>query len=198
MGASSVKPTWIRSVQLVACSAALALVDQRGADLIGAKPAILKESRLLCTFGRESGQPGPELAPAHIRRELIPCDLGRAERLLDGLVGNSMLTQLRPNSDRPLAPSGMMVNEARDEPLVGHEPLGVERCHDALDRICVMTLGGELALELFDTVLSPGKQADRRNLDRFVVGCHDDRNFRRFPKGSAAPDPEASTRPASD
>ena len=89
-GTFSVKPTWIRRAQLVARSVVPALIDQRGANLIGGKPAILKESGLLCTFGRGSGAGSSELAPAHVGRKRLPVDIARTERQLDRICFYSL------------------------------------------------------------------------------------------------------------
>lgn len=169
MGASSVKPTWIRRIRLIAP----ALIDQRGADLIGGKPSILKESRLLCTFGQRTRGFGSEFSAAHLDRNCLPIDVGGSERIIDGARRDALLAQLGADSDGSLSSFGVVVNEARDESLVGNEPLGAELLHDAVDCVCVMAFCGQLAFELLGAVLPAREQANGRDLDRFVIGCHE-------------------------
>ncbi len=122
----------------------------------------MKESGLLCTFGRGSGAGSSELAPAHVGRKRLPVDIARAERLLDRIRFYSLLAQLVPDPDGSLPSFCVMMHEARHEPFVGHESLRAELLHDPPDRIRVVTLSDQLAFELQHSVLAPGQQAYRR------------------------------------
>ena len=96
---------------------------QGGTDLIGGKPAILKESGLLCTFGHRTRGAGSEFPATHLERNRLPIDIGRSERLVNGVGRDPLLAQLRADSDGSLSPFGVVVNESGNESLVGDEPL---------------------------------------------------------------------------
>jgi hypothetical protein len=140
-----------------------------GADLIGRKPSILKESRLLCTFRHARGAPHPEFSPADLGGGTHPIYRGVGDLLLDVEVGNALLPEFRANPDGPLASTRVMVHEGGHEPLVRDELFCPELLEDAVNRALIMALGGQLALELTRAVLTPSEESDRRDLD-FLVG----------------------------
>lgn len=165
-GAVSVGPTWIGRIQ-VGRDFALAFVDQSGADLIGGKPAILKESGLLCTFGRRTGPCGSKLAPTNRNSNLGPVDFGCGKRPRDRFVRNSVLAQLCPNSDRSLSALCVVMNEACYETIVGHQPFRAELLYDAFDGFNFMTFTDQLALELVRSVLASSEKPNGSDFGPF-------------------------------
>jgi hypothetical protein len=97
-----------------------------GADLISRKPAILKESRLLCTFRPACWALRPEFPPADRGGRANPIYGGVGDFLFDLRVGNTVLPKLCADSDRTLASPGVVVHEGRHESLVRYELFSAE------------------------------------------------------------------------
>jgi hypothetical protein len=148
-------------------------IRQSGPDLVGGKPAILKESRLLCTLDQALRQAAGELAASDLRGQPIPIDLRFQERPIDRLICNPLLAELGPNPDGALPALCMVVYESRYEAVIGDEPLRTELRNDSFDGLRVMTLRRQLPLQLLGAMFAPRKQAYSRNLDRFVIRSHD-------------------------
>ena len=147
----------------------IAFLSLKGsADLISRKPAILKESRLLCTFGQTCWGLRSEFSPADLRGHANPIHGGSGNFLFDLRVGNTLLPKLCADSDRPLTSPGVVMHEGRHESLVRYELLGAELFDDAVDGALLVAFSGQLPLELARAVFAPSEQSDGRYFDFFV------------------------------
>jgi hypothetical protein len=168
-GASSIRLARIEGLR-VARDPFPAVIAHSGADLIGGKPPILKESRLLCTFGYRTRAPRAELSLTDVPGKLFPIHFGRRQRPFYRLVRNSLLAELCPNSHRSLTALRVVMYETGYESVVRNQPLRPELLDDSVDGLGIVPLRGELPLQLFGSMLPPRQQPNSGGFDALVVG----------------------------
>jgi hypothetical protein len=144
---------------------------ERSANVIGAKAAILKEARLLCTLGHRLGQLIAELASAYARGHLAPIELRLRQGRFDDLVRSSLLTKLPPYSNRAVAPSTVVGHVVHGKALIRNELLVRELVDDALDRFLRMPFALQLALQILGRMLSSRKESNGGDFRRLVIAA---------------------------
>ena len=81
---------------------------------------------MLCTFWGRTERRCAEFAPVDLTGLRHPVDVGGVQCHVDRRCLDPLLAKFRTNTDRPLSALSVMMNEARDEPIVADQALGLE------------------------------------------------------------------------